>query len=226
MRAATALSRSKFLLAALFTLGLVSAFSMPAYANCVTAVSGSASLVFTLSIFVLLAALVDLSLYIYKSRKKNSAALKKGVSFLPLLFAVALLVYTSFSANDGLEGLYPLESYAQHYGDNPAFLKQDHQQLMHRINADIVAIFAILWLLFISKSAAPRALTAPTLALTIAVCLFLGSMGTSAKYAYDKITQPCCVVRSSLFSDSSGCPKRKIPDCNPCRGGSAKDNLE
>lgn len=83
----------------------VSIFSTPAYANCVTAASGSASLVFTLSIFVLLAALVDLSLYIYKSRKENSAALKKGVSFLPLLFAVAMLVYTRFSANDGLEGL-------------------------------------------------------------------------------------------------------------------------
>lgn len=97
---------------------------------------------------------------------------------------------------------------------------------MHRINADIVAIFAILWLVLISKSAAPRVLTAPTLVLTTAVCLFLGSMGASAKYAYDKATQPCCVVRSSMFSDSGGCPKRKIPDCKPCREGGAKDNPE
>jgi len=205
MSAATAVSRSRFLLIALFTLGLVSAFSMPAYASCVMGKSGIVSL-FSFSV----TAITIVGCVVVSFRSEDVSVRRLYAAAAWGLFLISLA--SSFFPGEGLfMEFYPKEFADQFGGYGIGF---DYATLQEKLKADGIAILALLSLFYIYKSKTIRRRHACVFVLFLVAGLLFGHSSFFALKAYHHNFNKRCCYTGPLASKE--CPD-SIYDGRFCR---------
>lgn len=209
MRAATALSNSRFLLFALLTLGLVSAFSMPAYASCVMGKSGIVSL---LSFFVTATTIVGCVVISLRSKDVRVRRLYAAAAWGLFLISLA----SSFFPGENLfMEFYPKEYADQFGGYGVGF---DYHILQQKLKADGIAILALVLLVYAYRyKIAARRHTFVFVLFLLAGLLFGHSSYFALKAYHHNINKRCCYTGSLAMSE---CPDTiyNYKFCRDCVG--------